>query len=81
MSELENIPGTGQDGRVSKKDIIQYIESRKNTSTKTTDNRQEQNQKPVVLQNNNNQQPEQNTQLQKLDKAVAEEKLNSKISQ
>ena len=25
MSELENIPGTGQDGRVSKKDIIDYV--------------------------------------------------------
>ncbi len=28
MSELENIPGTGQDGRVSKKDILAFIESR-----------------------------------------------------
>jgi 2-oxoglutarate dehydrogenase E2 component (dihydrolipoamide succinyltransferase) len=28
MSELENIPGTGQDGRVSKKDILQYLSSR-----------------------------------------------------
>lgn len=25
MAELENIPGTGQDGRVSKKDILEYI--------------------------------------------------------
>jgi 2-oxoglutarate dehydrogenase E2 component (dihydrolipoamide succinyltransferase) len=25
MSELENIPGTGQDGRVSKKDILSYV--------------------------------------------------------
>lgn len=25
MSELENIPGTGQDGRVSKKDILMYV--------------------------------------------------------
>lgn len=25
MSELENIPGTGQDGRVSKKDILAYV--------------------------------------------------------
>nr|MBA3674557.1 2-oxo acid dehydrogenase subunit E2 [Chitinophagaceae bacterium] len=48
MSELENIPGTGQDGRVSKKDILQYIEQRK-----TTDNRQQtidkQSQRPVVV--------------------------------
>jgi len=29
MSELENIPGTGQDGRVSKKDILAYVANRK----------------------------------------------------
>ncbi len=29
MSELENIPGTGNEGRVSKKDILQYISERK----------------------------------------------------
>lgn len=29
MSELENIPGTGADGRVSKKDILQYVSERK----------------------------------------------------
>ncbi len=29
MSELENIPGTGQDGRVSKKDILGYVANRK----------------------------------------------------
>jgi len=28
MSELENIPGTGQDGRVSKKDILAYVANR-----------------------------------------------------
>ncbi len=30
MSELENLEGTGQDGRVSKKDIMSYLEKRKN---------------------------------------------------
>lgn len=30
MSELENIPGTGQDGRVSKKDILAYVANRGN---------------------------------------------------
>ncbi|HEU5364647.1 MAG TPA: dihydrolipoamide acetyltransferase family protein [Hanamia sp.] len=30
MSELENIEGTGQDGRVSKKDMMSYLEKRKN---------------------------------------------------
>ena len=28
MTELENIPGTGQDGRVSKKDILAYVASK-----------------------------------------------------
>ncbi len=28
MAELENIPGTGQDGRVSKKDILAYVASK-----------------------------------------------------
>lgn len=30
MSELESMEGTGQDGRVSKKDIMVYLENRKN---------------------------------------------------
>jgi 2-oxoglutarate dehydrogenase E2 component (dihydrolipoamide succinyltransferase) len=28
MTDLENIPGTGQDGRVSKKDILQFVANR-----------------------------------------------------
>src|SRR5205814_10171992 len=28
MSELEGIPGTGNDGRVTKKDILQYVSQR-----------------------------------------------------
>ena len=32
MAELETIPGTGQDGRVSKKDIIAYLASKGTTS-------------------------------------------------
>ncbi len=31
MSDLENMEGTGQDGRVSKKDILAYLENRKKT--------------------------------------------------
>ena len=30
MSELENIPGTGNEGRVTKKDILQFVSNRKN---------------------------------------------------
>src|SRR6188508_706484 len=29
MSELENIPGTGNEGRVTKKDILQYVSERR----------------------------------------------------
>jgi 2-oxoglutarate dehydrogenase E2 component (dihydrolipoamide succinyltransferase) len=29
LSELENIPGTGNDGRVTKKDILQYVSNKK----------------------------------------------------
>ncbi len=36
MTELENIPGTGQDGRVSKKDILQYVANRQQGTPATT---------------------------------------------
>jgi 2-oxoglutarate dehydrogenase E2 component (dihydrolipoamide succinyltransferase) len=34
MAELETIPGTGNEGRVTKKDILQYVSSRKGGSFK-----------------------------------------------
>ncbi len=37
MSELENIPGTGNEGRVTKKDILDYVQARKSgTATPAT---------------------------------------------
>jgi len=33
MSELEKIPGTGNEGRVTKKDILQYVEARRSGQT------------------------------------------------
>lgn len=33
MAELETIPGTGQDGRVSKKDMMAYLQNRGNAAT------------------------------------------------
>ncbi|MEJ7626970.1 MAG: dihydrolipoamide acetyltransferase family protein [Ferruginibacter sp.] len=33
MSELENIPGTGQEGRVSKKDILAFVANRNSTQS------------------------------------------------
>lgn len=35
MSELENIPGTGNEGRVTKKDILQYVSNRKSGNQKS----------------------------------------------
>ncbi|GAA4440239.1 dihydrolipoamide acetyltransferase family protein [Pontibacter saemangeumensis] len=37
MQELEYIPGTGSEGRVSKKDILAYVESRSATPQQATD--------------------------------------------
>ncbi|MBD3582557.1 dihydrolipoamide acetyltransferase family protein [Flavobacterium selenitireducens] len=36
MSELENIPGTGAEGRVTKNDILAYVASRKNAPQQAT---------------------------------------------
>ncbi len=36
MSDLENIPGTGKEGRVTKTDIIDFIEKRENTVSTST---------------------------------------------
>ncbi len=42
MTELEAIPGTGNDGRVTKKDILQYVSERKSgTRTHKTETRRE----------------------------------------
>lgn len=42
MAELENIPGTGQDGRVSKKDILAYVANKGKNIASTV--------QPVVMQ-------------------------------
>ena len=36
MSELESVPGTGNDGSVTKKDILQYVSDRKSGSARRT---------------------------------------------
>ncbi len=57
MAELEKIPGTGQDGRLSKKDILAYISGRSAGGQQKTEMAQQQ---PVVvsqqsMQTSNNQ--------------------------
>ncbi len=53
MAELENIPGTGQDGRVSKKDILAYV-SNKAVSGKPLAVSQPQTEQPAPTQNSGN---------------------------
>ncbi|MEI7965363.1 MAG: dihydrolipoamide acetyltransferase family protein [Chitinophagaceae bacterium] len=49
MAELENIPGTGQDGRVSKKDILAYVAARTNPQQQATAAPVQQAAQPVAL--------------------------------
>ena len=46
MSELESIPGTGNEGRVTKKDILDYVSARKSGKPATTSASQPQKQVP-----------------------------------
>lgn len=68
MSELENIPGTGQEGRVSKKDILAYVANRgavkqpeeqktPAVSQQTTDQRSTGNEQPVSSEQRSYQPP------------------------
>ena len=56
MQELEQIPGTGQDGRVSKKDILSYVTNKKSgnapsvSSQARATNQDIQNQSPISIQ-------------------------------
>src|SRR6187399_159371 len=50
MSELENIPGTGNEGRVTKKDILQYVSQRKSGGHKRQSGVRSQ--ESVIMQDN-----------------------------
>ena len=54
MSELENIPGTGQDGRVSKKDILQYVSNKAVTHEPLAFSQNQSAEEPADSQNRNN---------------------------
>ena len=57
MTELENIPGTGQDDRVSKRDILEYVAKRKSGggTERPAQNNSYQDQQPSVTQHQTNQ--------------------------
>ncbi len=56
MTELENIPGTGQDGRVSKKDILAYVAEKAGSQQPKAES-QEQNTQSVTVLSTAHQQP------------------------
>ncbi len=61
MSELENINGTGQDGRVSKKDILEFIASRKTGGLSVEQSKPKaQSQQAVMLPNKKEPEPQSN---------------------
>ena len=54
MSELENIPGTGQEGRVSKKDILLYVGNKAVSREPLAFNQNQRNEEPADLKTSNN---------------------------
>ena len=54
MSELENIPGTGQEGRVSKKDILMYVANKAVSHEPRATSQTVQSERSVVAENSNN---------------------------
>ncbi len=54
MADLENIPGTGQDGRVSKKDILAYVANRAVSGKPLAVSQPQQTTTPSFSQNSNN---------------------------
>lgn len=58
MAELENIPGTGQDGRVSKKDILAYVSGKGEKATSYKPQGESQAAQEVTVLPTTNQQPQ-----------------------
>ena len=54
MAELENIPGTGQDGRVSKKDILAYVANKAVSGKPLAVSQPQQAEQPAPTQNSGN---------------------------
>ena len=54
MAELENIPGTGQEGRVSKKDILMYVANKAVSHEPRATSHTQRIEDPAIPQNSNN---------------------------
>jgi 2-oxoglutarate dehydrogenase E2 component (dihydrolipoamide succinyltransferase) len=79
MTELEQIPGTGHEGRVTKKDILSYVEKR--TKPSREQQRQETHQAPATMQNTAQTSYNGNVELVEMDRmrrAIADHMVRSK---
>ena len=63
MSELEKIPGTGNEGRVTKKDILDFVSGRKSGKPQTTREQSPGYTTPAVQTASTQRQPEQSLQV------------------
>jgi 2-oxoglutarate dehydrogenase E2 component (dihydrolipoamide succinyltransferase) len=63
MSELENLQGTGNEGRVTKKDILQYVSRKRQGQSSTQTTQVSREQSPAVRESTNDQQTQSNYQV------------------
>jgi 2-oxoglutarate dehydrogenase E2 component (dihydrolipoamide succinyltransferase) len=63
MSELENLEGTGNEGRVTKKDILQYLSRKRQGQSSTQTTQVSREQSPAVRESTNDQQTQSNYQV------------------
>jgi 2-oxoglutarate dehydrogenase E2 component (dihydrolipoamide succinyltransferase) len=63
MSELENLEGTGNEGRVTKKDILQYVSRKRQGQSSTQTTQVSREQSPAVRESTNDQQTQSNYQV------------------
>jgi 2-oxoglutarate dehydrogenase E2 component (dihydrolipoamide succinyltransferase) len=63
LTELEKIPGTGNEGRVTKKDILQYVSDKKQGKTTSRDSRPIIHQEVTVMKEPSSMPATQNSQL------------------
>lgn len=63
LSELEKIPGTGNEGRVTKRDILQYVSERKQERLANTNRQAERDQQQFVIPINRVEQGEERTSV------------------
>jgi 2-oxoglutarate dehydrogenase E2 component (dihydrolipoamide succinyltransferase) len=75
MAELENIPGTGNEGRVTKKDILSYVANRGNAAAKPIQTQQQPVSAPASISGN-----VEIIEMDRMRKLIAEHMVRSKAT-